>query len=267
MLWVERALISVGIALLGWYVVVWVEAFAYQRYEDGQLDAILKSRLGAATTPIVTAEPPVLLTRAPSPDALIGRLELPRLRIAAIVREGSDATTLKRAIGHVPGTAMPGTAGNVGLAAHRDTFFRRLKDVREGDEILLVTPDGRFRYRVRDMEVVAPRDTWVLDATPRPALTLVTCYPFHFIGSAPQRYIVRADQIIAQYTGESTHVTNRLTLPLDTVVAAHLRARDVRPAARRVRTAPGRGRDLRPADRPADRKTKSFWKRVFGAFR
>jgi sortase A len=95
-------------------------------------------------------------------------------------------------VGHIPGTALPGDSGNVGLAAHRDTFFRRLRDIRPDDEIVLTTPDGTFRYTVEGTKVVEPGDVWVLDPTEEPALTLVTCYPFTYVGSAPQRFIVRA---------------------------------------------------------------------------
>jgi sortase A len=113
--------------------------------------------------------------------------------VNAIVRAGSDARTLRLAVGHIPGTAMPGEPGNTGLAAHRDTFFRRLGDIRAGDEVRVVTPDGTFRYEVADTQVVQPSDVWVLDPTEHPVLTLVTCYPFRFVGSAPQRFIVRAN--------------------------------------------------------------------------
>ena len=108
------------------------------------------------------------------------------------MRAGSDARTLQLAVGHIPGTALPGEAGNVGLAGHRDTFFRRLQNIRPDDEIRLTTPDGFFTYRVRRTVIVQPRDVWVLDPTDEPTLTLVTCYPFSYVGSAPQRFIVRA---------------------------------------------------------------------------
>ena len=122
----------------------------------------------------------------------MGRIEIPRLGVSTIVRAGSDARTLQLAVGHLPGTALPGETGNVGLAGHRDTFFRRLADIRADDEIRVVTPDGTFRYRVQRTNVVEPDDVWVLDPTGHPALTLVTCYPFSYVGSAPQRFIVRA---------------------------------------------------------------------------
>jgi sortase A len=122
----------------------------------------------------------------------MGRIEIPRLGVSAVVRAGSDARTLQLAVGHIPGTAMPGDSGNVGLAGHRDTFFRRLRDIRADDEIRVVTPDGTFSYRVQRTLIVEPDDVWVLDPAADSLLTLITCYPFTYVGSAPQRFIVRA---------------------------------------------------------------------------
>src|SRR5262249_17171518 len=130
-----------------------------------------------------------------STGTTIGRLEFPRLGVSTIIRAGSDARTLQLAVGHIPGTALPGEEGNVGLAAHRDTFFRRLRDIRNDDEIRVTTSDGRFTYRVERTSVVQPQDVWVLRPTRYPALTLVTCYPFTYIGHAPERFIVRANRL------------------------------------------------------------------------
>jgi sortase A len=102
---------------------------------------------------------------------------------------------LQLAVGHIPGTALPGEDGNIGLAAHRDTFFRRLQDIRNDDEIRLTTSDGVYAYRVERTSVVKPKDIWVLNPTRHPALTLVTCYPFTYIGNAPERFIVRATRM------------------------------------------------------------------------
>jgi len=96
------------------------------------------------------------------------------------------------AVGYIPGTALPGDLGNFGLAGHRDTFFRKLRDINPDDEIRIVTKDGVFNYYVQRTSIVMPQDVWVLDPTNYPALTLVTCYPFNYIGSAPKRFIVRA---------------------------------------------------------------------------
>jgi sortase A len=129
---------------------------------------------------------------APAAGALVGRLEVPRLGMSAIAREGADAKTLRRAVGHVPDTALPGERGNAAFAGHRDTFFRKLQHVRTGDEIIITTGEGRYEYVVHEIQVVKPRDVWVLDPTADPTLTLVTCHPFNYIGSAPNRFIVRA---------------------------------------------------------------------------
>lgn len=189
--WVERVLLAGGVALLGWCAFIVVDTRVSQASASRALEAL------PAIGPAVAARGPSPPEPAPppTPGTLVGRLEIRRLKIDAVVREGTDATTLRRAVGRISSTAMPGTTGNVGLAAHRDTFFRTLKDVRPDDEILLTTPRGEFRYVVRGTKVVEPSDTWVLDPTPRPGMTLVTCYPFHFIGAAPHRFIVRADQV------------------------------------------------------------------------
>ena len=119
-------------------------------------------------------------------------LRIPRLRIEAALLEGTDDATLDRGVGHIEETAPPGTDGNAGIAGHRDGFFRALKDIAEGDAIELQTLGGRETYRVERTWIVEPEDVSVLDPTPSRSLTLVTCYPFYFVGSAPQRFIVRA---------------------------------------------------------------------------
>lgn len=180
--WLERALLVIGLAFLGYYVYVWTEAYLYQKMENRELEAILKS-----------APPAAAARRAPpAPGSMLGRIDIPRLGVSAVVRAGTDARTLRLAVGHIPGTAVPGETGNIGLAAHRDTFFRRLRDIRADDEIRLVTPEGTYRFRVDHTRIVSPTDVWVLNPTRTAALTLVTCYPFTYIGSAPERFIVRA---------------------------------------------------------------------------
>jgi len=190
--WLERLLLVIGIACLGYYGYVSAESALYQAYEMRELDAILASvppPPAAAHSPGVSTVTPKTVPKA---GAAVGRLEIPRLGISAVVRAGSDARTLRLAVGHIPGTALPGEQGNIGLAAHRDTFFRRLGEIREDDEVRLVTADGTFTYRVQGTQVVNPSEVWVLDPTGTPALTLVTCYPFTYVGSAPRRFIVRA---------------------------------------------------------------------------
>ena len=127
--------------------------------------------------------------------SVIGRLEIPRLNLSVMVREGADEGTLSRAVGHIPGTALPGKMGNVGLAGHRDTFFRALRNIREDDAIEFETTHGAYRYVVKSTKIVTPRDVSVLAASGGENLTLVTCYPFYYVGSAPKRFIVRAAQV------------------------------------------------------------------------
>jgi sortase A len=126
---------------------------------------------------------------------LIGRLEIPRIGFSAIVMEGVDAATLRHAAGHIPGTALPGELGNVGIAGHRDTFFRELGDVCRNDIIKLTAVAGSYEYRVESFEVVEPSNMNVLESSGQPMLTLVTCYPFHFLGPAPKRFIIHAQEI------------------------------------------------------------------------
>jgi sortase A len=130
-------------------------------------------------------------------DGVMGRIDVPRLGLSAIIVEGTTAASLRHAVGHILQTGLPGQArSNTGLAAHRDTFFRPLKDVRLEDIIRLTTPQGEFRYRVVSTRVVPPSDVSVLDSNDREILTLVTCFPFQFVGLAPDRFIVRAERIL-----------------------------------------------------------------------
>jgi sortase A len=181
----ERLLLVIGLVSLGYFAYVVTESYLYQALENRELDAILAS----APPPAVQVSRP-----RPAPGSMIGRIEIPRLGVSAIIRAGSDARTLRLAVGHIPGTAFPGESGNIGLAGHRDTFFRRLRDIRVDDEIRIVTPEETYAFRVEHTAIVKPRDTWVLNETASPALTLVTCYPFTYVGSAPDRFIVRASE-------------------------------------------------------------------------
>ena len=129
-------------------------------------------------------------------DGIIGRIEIERLGVSTLVVEGTGEPALQRAAGHIAGTALPGHPGNIGIAGHRDSFFRPLRNIRRDDMITLATLGGEHRYRVVWTEVVAPEDVSVLDAGDQEVLTLVTCYPFYFVGPAPNRFIVRAEKVI-----------------------------------------------------------------------
>jgi len=119
-------------------------------------------------------------------------LRIPKIGLEVAVLEGTDDLVLNRAVGHIEDTPKPGENGNVGIAGHRDGFFRGLKDVVKGDTLELETLSGTQTYRISDIWIVKPEDVYVLDPTPEPAITLVACYPFYFVGHAPHRYIVRA---------------------------------------------------------------------------
>jgi sortase A len=119
-------------------------------------------------------------------------LRIPRVGVEAPVLEGTDDWTLNRGVGHIEDTAAPGVDGNVGIAGHRDGFFRPLKDITPGDLLEVETRAGVAQYHVDRVWIVNPDDVSVLDPTPSPSVTLVTCYPFYYVGSAPQRFIVRA---------------------------------------------------------------------------
>lgn len=125
-------------------------------------------------------------------DAPLGVLSIPRLQLNVPVFDGTDRLTLNRGAGRIAGTAGLGEQGNSGIAGHRDSFFRRLKDVEVGDRIELAMPGQDLVYTVDAIAIVGPSDTSLLWARPRPSLTLVTCYPFYFVGDAPERYIVQA---------------------------------------------------------------------------
>jgi LPXTG-site transpeptidase (sortase) family protein len=131
----------------------------------------------------------------PNEGEVLGRIEIPRLEVSALLLEGIEDATLRHGAGHIPGTAGFEQPGNVGIAAHRDSFFRGLRNVRKGDKVQLTTLDGRFDYSVDWTQIVDPSNVGVLAPTGAPELTLVTCYPFYYVGSAPQRFIVRAHRV------------------------------------------------------------------------
>jgi sortase A len=176
MRWLERLLIVIGCGCL---LAVGISLARARSFQETAAETFERELVAAV---------PV----APLDDGLIGRLEIPRLRLSVIVMEGDDDATLARAVGHVAGTALPWERGNAVLAGHRDTFFRPLKDLREGDEIRMTTTRGTFDYRVIRTEIVEPDDLSVLAPTPGRALTLVTCYPFVYVGRAPQRFVIYA---------------------------------------------------------------------------
>jgi sortase A len=187
--WVEISLLAVSIACLTY--VTWTRA------DTARFARQAETELTAQTTIDRPPPAPGAPNRAralAAAGAALGRIEISSVGVAAFMAEGDDIATLRHAVGHVTGTAFPGEGGNVGLAGHRDTFFRGLEKLAIGASIRLTTADGIFDYRVATLEVVAPDRVDVLNPTPTSTLTLVTCYPFDYVGPAPQRYIVTAVQ-------------------------------------------------------------------------
>lgn len=183
----------VGLIALGYCGVVFVDASVCQVSQSRALQKQLQR--GALTLGrSANGEPGNSGTGHPAAGGdshLIGRIEVSRIGLSSVILEGDGEAVLRRAIGHIPGTALPGQGGNVGIAGHRDMFFRPLRNIRKDDEITVTTTGGVYRYRVEWTKVVGPDDVWVLNPGTE-SLTLVTCYPFQFVGSAPNRFIVRA---------------------------------------------------------------------------
>jgi len=185
----EISLIGIGLTCLVWYAGTNVWAARFQHVQNRALEC------GGACGPSTGAQPlPAPRARDVDPN-LVGRLEIPRLALSVVVMNGDDDATLAVAAGHLPDSPMPWEAGNTVVAGHRDTFFRALKDLEPGEEIRLVTLRGTFTYAMRSTRVVKPENIAVLASESAPTLTLVTCYPFYFVGNAPSRFVVRADLI------------------------------------------------------------------------
>ena len=185
--WTERGLITCAVVMLAYCGFVLLDTWAFQRREQRQLDQRLIGRIASPTSQ--KELPPA------AAGGLIGRIEIGRLGLSVMVIEGTGAKALRRAAGHIAGTALPGQPGNIGISAHRDTFFRPLRNIRQDDIITLTTMGGEYRYRVVSTRVVNPSGVEVLGPSQTEVLTLVTCYPFYFVGSAPQRFIVRAERV------------------------------------------------------------------------
>jgi sortase A len=192
------AFLYVGFALL--------DTTLYQAHQSREFEKALKDRkqgqsmgsvedrrsLPSAIALISTRSLPAAGSAAMRANLPLGRMEIGAIGLEAMILEGLDDQTLQRGVGHIPGTSLPGQEGNIAIAGHRDTFFRGLRKIRRGDEITLTTLGGFHRYLVDFTEIVDPENVTVLNQSNDPILTLVTCYPFYYVGSAPQRFIVRA---------------------------------------------------------------------------
>ncbi len=215
----ELPLIVAGIVLLAFFAAARAHreilSRASLRAFEGATSAVARAETAAATAAVTALPPAPSLSGADSTgidlslwsDTRVNAyrlslqtavgvplavLKVPKIDLVVPVLEGTDDFSLNRGVGHIEGTPLPGEPGNVGIAGHRDGFFRGLKDVVVGDRLEVVTRKGTETFRIDGIAIVAPEDVSVLDATADPSVTLVTCYPFYFVGHAPQRYIVRA---------------------------------------------------------------------------
>lgn len=201
----------IGAVLVAVWVAAWVHGNVMSRRDLDRFEAAREQMVQVATLEVpadTNAEGPVDVSLW-SPERVaeyqaslfddlglpLAVLHIPRLKIEVPVLEGTDDVTLNRGVGWIEGTAPPAGDGNCGLASHRDGFFRGLKDIHLGDEIEVNTLDGSFVYAVDELTIVDPSDVSVLEPREEPTLTLVTCYPFYFVGSAPQRFIVHASLV------------------------------------------------------------------------
>lgn len=186
--WTQRVLLGVAAVLFGYCALTLLDSRHYQEQQSRYLDQLPPAEQAGGIGRQVDQLPQLA-------DGLIGRIEVARIGLSVVVAEGVTSKTLRKAAGHIPGTALPGQGGNVGIAGHRDTFFRPLEGIRINDLVVLTTRAGEYRYRVVFSEVVTPNDVAVLDPTGSDILTLVTCHPFYFVGPAPNRFIVRAARV------------------------------------------------------------------------
>jgi sortase A len=201
----EKPLIKAGqylflllaIVCLGYYELNDARAWIFQTYESWRFDRIMNARRDRAqsNSPAMTSRG--LAPAAPSlPEGtLVGRMEIPKIGISVMVLEGDSDATLKKGAGHVRTTPLPGGSGNVVIAGHRDTFFRALRKIQKHDEVTFTTTRGVHHYEVASIEEVGPKDLQVLQPTGKPTLTLITCYPFNYIGPAPMRFVVKASEV------------------------------------------------------------------------
>jgi sortase A len=181
--WTRCLLFVTGILALGYVAFTLLDARIYQVSAKRSLESQIQVESGHSDS---RPQPAV------KKGDVLGRMDVPRLGMSVAVLQGTSSRTLRLGAGHIEGTPLPGETGNSGIAGHRDTFFRGLKDIRRNDEIQLQTATGLFHYEVDWAKVVAPDDVSVLSPSAESALTLVTCYPFYLVGPAPKRFVVRA---------------------------------------------------------------------------
>jgi sortase A len=183
MRWTRFIFIITGILALSYVALTLINARVYQKNALSILDKQIQVEEQHKTEQTI----PIF-----KEGAVLGRIDIPRIGVSVAILQGTTSRTLRHGVGHIQGTALPGEPGNIGIAGHRDTYFRALKDIRKDDMIQLETANGITRYEVDLIQITSPSDVGVLAPTSESSLTLVTCYPFYYIGAAPKRFIVHA---------------------------------------------------------------------------
>jgi sortase A len=197
-IWLGRLLLLVGAVTIGYCVWVILDARAEQKELSARLDQV-----GNNAEPGMV--PVAWETRQEAlQSGLVGRIDIDRLNFSAMIVDGATHRGLRQGVAHLLNSAYPGERGNVALAGHRDTYFRPLKDLEEGDVIRITTPDGTFSYEVDSLMIVPPNRGDLVQPSQVPELTLVTCYPFYWIGPAPKRFIVRAKPVEVERAGRTS---------------------------------------------------------------
>lgn len=186
-----------GLLSIGYVGLVVTDALAYQRIEMRRFES---ERLGPAEGIRTSAS---RASHSWAEGDVLGELQIPSLKLRAMVVEGDSPRILRHAVGHVPNSALPGETGNVALAGHRDSFFRPLRQIRRGDVLTFRTLRRQFRYQVQSIQIVSPDDITVLRSEQLRELTLITCFPFNYVGPAPYRFIVRAREMERAPTNEN----------------------------------------------------------------
>lgn len=195
--WLERALWTAGCCALGYCVFTSIDASVTQRQLARSFE---KSRTDVdVTVPATLNNSTADAHKAPAQPGsrIVGRLEIPRLGVSLVILEGAGSKTLRVGLGHVPGTPLPGQPGNVVIAGHRDTFFRPLRNIKIGDEVSVDTTAHTYYYQVSSFEIVDPHNVNALRFHNKNEVTLITCYPFSYVGPAPKRFIVHAEPVRA----------------------------------------------------------------------
>jgi LPXTG-site transpeptidase (sortase) family protein len=184
---------AVSLLAFGYWCFLFLSGRLYQARETQRFVRERQVKSQSLETLVPSNSPKTEERPYPDKGSAVALLAIPRLGVSAVVVEGAEDRDLKLGPGHIPGTSLPGDGGNIGVAGHRDTFFRPLRLIRKDDAIQMTTHDQEHQYKVVSMKIVTPDDVQVLYPIGQETLTLVTCYPFDFVGSAPKRFVVRAD--------------------------------------------------------------------------